>query len=292
MAGGGSTMSYQEVLGNLAVAISISESPDMPVLGLSDEHLRDAMAEIARHLLALGARLVYGGDLRQLGFSELLFELVARHPRDADEGDERSGIINYLAWPVHMLQPPINLEKAVADLEGTATLVCLALDGSHLSMVERGRLGSHQPTEAEWSEGLTAMRRTMLAETNARILLGGRVENYKGVMPGIAEEALLSLQVGQPLFLLGGFGGCTHDIAQTLGLVAPWAMSRPSWPRQSSFESFSSSGLNNGLNAEENAILAQTPHVDQAVALILRGLLRLTGSRSKQGYESTDGLSD
>ena len=53
------------------------------------------------------------------------------------------------------------------------------------------------------------MRRTMLAQTNARILLGGRVENYKGVMPGIAEEALLSLQVGQPLFLLGGFGGCT-----------------------------------------------------------------------------------
>lgn len=68
-------MSYEEVLGQQVIAISISESPDMPALGLSDGHLRDAMVEIARHLLALGARLVYGGDLRQYGFSELLFEL-------------------------------------------------------------------------------------------------------------------------------------------------------------------------------------------------------------------------
>jgi hypothetical protein len=83
-------MSYQEVLGKQAVAISTSESPDMPALGLSDEHLRDAMAEIARHLLALGARLIYGGDLRSGGFSRLLFELVARHHRDADEGDNRN----------------------------------------------------------------------------------------------------------------------------------------------------------------------------------------------------------
>ena len=76
-------MSYQEILGQKTIAISISESPDMSVLGLGDEHLRDAMAEIARHLLALGARLIYGGDLRQHGFSDLLFELVARHRRDA-----------------------------------------------------------------------------------------------------------------------------------------------------------------------------------------------------------------
>jgi H+/gluconate symporter-like permease len=77
-------MTYREVLSQRVIAISTSESPDMPVLGLTDEHLRDAMAEIARHLLALGARLAYGGDLRAYGFTDLLFELVARHSRDAD----------------------------------------------------------------------------------------------------------------------------------------------------------------------------------------------------------------
>jgi hypothetical protein len=69
-------MSYREALSQRVIAISTSESPDMRALGLSEEHLRDAMAEIARHLLALGARLVYAGDLRAHGFSELLFELL------------------------------------------------------------------------------------------------------------------------------------------------------------------------------------------------------------------------
>ena len=39
------------------VAVSASESPDMAVLGLSDEHLCDAMAEIARHVLKLRVAL-------------------------------------------------------------------------------------------------------------------------------------------------------------------------------------------------------------------------------------------
>ena len=47
-----------------AIGISVSESPDMRALGLSDGHLRDAMAEIALHLLASGNSLTYGGDLR------------------------------------------------------------------------------------------------------------------------------------------------------------------------------------------------------------------------------------
>ncbi|EML9403055.1 hypothetical protein RFI33_001470, partial [Klebsiella pneumoniae] len=103
-------MTYREMLSQHVIAISTSDSPDMPVLGLSQQHLYDAMTEIARHLLALGARIVYGGDLRANGFTELLFELVARHRRDADEGDERSSILNYLAWPVHMQKDSSDLE--------------------------------------------------------------------------------------------------------------------------------------------------------------------------------------
>lgn len=271
-------MSYHEVLGRQAVAISTSESPDMPALGLSDGHLRDAMAEIARHLLALGARLIYGGDLRHQGFSELLFELVSRHRRDAGDGDDRAGVTNYLAWPVHILQSASALENAAIDLDGSAELVCLKLDGARMSRAERHRIASRPPTEVEWADGLTAMRRTMLAEANARIVLGGRVDRYKGAMPGIGEEALMSLRDGQPLFLMGGFGGCARDIAETVGLVAPWAASRPAWPGRSAFSSFSAPHLNNGLTFEENATLARTPHVDQAVGLILRGLVRVTGA--------------
>ncbi|GJA34618.1 MULTISPECIES: hypothetical protein [Aeromonas] len=268
-------MSYEEVLGQQVIAISISESPDMPALGLSDGHLRDAMAEIARHLLALGARLVYGGDLRQHGFSELLFELVSRHRRDSAENDYHADVMNFLAWPVHILQPAPSLKSTVDDLEGSAELVCLQLDGTRLPLDERLRLAQQQPTEAEWSDGLTAMRRTMLAVSDARIVLGGRVDKYKGSMPGIAEEALMSLQSGQPLYLMGGFGGCTRDITETIGLVQPWATSHAAWQGRAEFERFSVAALNNGLSVEENQMLAMTPHVDLAVMLILRGLMRV-----------------
>lgn len=270
-------MSHRQALGQSTVAISISESPDMAALGLSDAHLRDAMVEIARHLLALGARLVYGGDLRAHGFSELLFEVVARHHRDADEDDDRAEVVNYLAWPVHIRMAAAELEKISADLEGLAQLICLALDGTVLDPTVRQGLAQCQPTDAEWATGLTALRRLMRSETQTRIVLGGRVDQYKGVMPGIAEEALLSLQIRQPLFLLGGYGGCARDIAETLGLIPSWSGSRPAWPGRSEFEVYTAPDLNNGLTDEENATLARTPHVDQAVTLILRGLLSSPG---------------
>ena len=268
-------MSYQEVLGQKTIAISISESPEMSALGLGDEHLRDAMAEMARHLLALGARLIYGGDLRQHGFSDLLFELVARHRRDADEGDSRSGVINYVAWPVHILQPIADLETQIAEVEDSAELVCLRIDGSGLPIEERRGLPSQVPTEQEWADGLTSMRTTMMSNSDARIVVGGRVEGYKGTMPGIAEEALLSLRAGMPTFLVGGFGGCTRDIAETLGLIQPRPTSNPRWAHRSEFAAFTAADLNNGLTDQENAVLAYTPHVDQAILLILRGMMQL-----------------
>jgi hypothetical protein len=271
-------MTYREALSQRVVAISTSESPDMPVLGLTDEHLRDAMAEIARHLLALGARLAYGGDLRTHGFTELLFELVARHRRDADEGDERASVTNYLAWPVHIPKAAADLERYASDLAGSAELVLLTLDGHRWTMAERRMATQTQPTEAQWAQGLTAMRKVMRDQIHARIVLGGRVDGYKGAMPGIAEEALISLQARQPLFLMGGFGGCARDVAETLGLVSPRAASRQAWVGRKSFEGFTSADLSNGLTREENTTLVHTPHVDQAVTLILRGLLRVAGA--------------
>ena len=73
------------------VGISISNSPDLALRGLglrklagekeapSSGHLRDAMCEFARFLLAGGTTLAYGGDLCTGGFTEVLFELVAAY---------------------------------------------------------------------------------------------------------------------------------------------------------------------------------------------------------------------
>ena len=268
-------MTYREMLSQYVIAISTSDSPDMPILGLSEQHLCDAMTEIARHLLALGARIVYGGDLRAHGFTELLFELVARHRRDADEGDERPGVLNYLAWPVHMQKDTRDLEGISVDLKGMAKLVLFNRDGIQIPIAERVYYTPSMPSDEDWGKGLTAMRHAMLHNTHARIILGGRVDKYKGVMPGIAEEAILSLRAKQPLFIMGGFGGCAKDIAESLNIVNAMGMPVRDLAGRKEFDVFSFEDLNNGLTVEENIVLAQTPHVDQAIAMVLRGLFRL-----------------
>jgi hypothetical protein len=267
-------MTQKEPLSDRVVAISISESPDMASLGLSSEHLTDAMAEVARYLMSMGARLMYGGDLRPDGFTLVLLELVERYRRDAEDGDERVSFTNFFPWPVHVTLSAEDVSQRVAAASGVAELVFLTAGGGVMSAEERGQMTARQPTDDEWSDGLTAMRAVVTTKSDARVVLGGKVEGYKGKMPGVAEEALDALRAGQPLFLLGGFGGCARDIAEDLGLVQARTQGRRDWPSRSAFSNFTTDSLNNGLDAEENRSLATTVHVDEAVTLILRGLLR------------------
>ena len=260
------------------IAISTSESPDIATFGLSEGHLRHAMAEIAIFLLSSGANLAYGGDLRPNGFTKLLFDLVLRYRR---RGDKNVRVTNYLAWPIHISMKADAMNALAGELQGFAQLVLIGKDGERMALEDRQELPFHEPDAHEWGTGLTAMRQTMCHESDSRILLGGRVEGYKGFMPGIAEEALLSLQSGQPVFLVGGFGGCTRDIAETLGLVETWAGSRSAWPGREGFKRYAQADLHNGLSVEENRVLASTPHIDQAVVLFLRGLHRLRDGGTK-----------
>ena len=267
-------MTQQRPVGGPAVAISVSESPDMRVLGLSDGHLRDAMAEIALHLLASGTSLAYGGDLRTNGFTRLLLSVLERygdHPRHHG----RIAVTDYLAWPVHVR---MTLEELRAFEDGhtpSAQLIFLALDGTQLERQERQALRAHEPSAEEWVCGLTNMRIVMRDKTRSRIVLGGPVEGYRGRMPGIAEETLLSLQAGRPVFLLGGFGGCARDIAETLGIADPWTGSGREWNGRQIFRTYSPENLCNGLSGDENCVLATTPHIQQAMTLVYRGLRRV-----------------
>ena len=266
----------------MTVAISTSDSPDMTALGMGEGHLKEATAELAIQLLAAGTNLAYGGDLRAHGFTQLLFQLVLRYTSTADLASTVR-VTNHLAWPVHIRIPVDKIEALAAELEGAAELVLLQCDGTPLAINARRSLRTHEPSEDEWFSGLTAMREFQRSSTDARVLLGGQVTDYKGRMPGVGEEALVSLRAGQPLFLIGGFGGCARDVAETLGLVKPWARSHNGWPGRRKFEPWTGRNLNNGLSLEENEALANTPFIGQAVMLVLRGVHRLRKQRRKRG---------
>ncbi len=274
-------MSASEFAAVTAVGVSVSDSPDLSRLGLSSGHLHDATARIAWQLLASGRSLAFGGDLRKHGFAELLAELVPRyrnHPRHS----ETIVVTDYLAWPVHIRMTPNEIAAFSAEHESCARVLFLALDGTRIAPGERLKLRTREPNDEEWTEGLTAMRTVMRRETRARIVLGGRVEGYRGAMPGIAEEVCLSLAIGQPVFLIGGFGGCARDIAETVGLARRYAGSRDEWAGRERFRDTAPGDLRNGLTSGENAILAETPHIETATALVLRGLGRVLGDCDRQ----------
>ena len=254
------------------IAISISESPDLPRLGMSGRHLARAMETMATYLLSSGYRLAYGGDLREGGFTEQLFELVSRYDRSPESRD-LPAVVDYLSWPACAALPLDEYRDLSMRLGDSAEVKCLAYDGTVLEGFEFPETPVENKHEIATS--LTAMHRTMLKETSARVVLGGKVNGYRGAMPGIAEEALLTLQAGKPLYVAGGFGGCARDIAETMELVKPLHdPPRSAWDGHAAFSAYRVDALNNALTDDENRTLAKTPHIRQAVGLILRGLDR------------------
>src|SRR5581483_7280767 len=103
-------------LKGITIGISISESDNLSELGYSVSHLKDAIIEVARYILASGGKLAYGGDMRQGGFTELIFDLLAYYKADKTlQPQER--FYSYLAYPI---STTLSLEKE-ADLRQNVT---------------------------------------------------------------------------------------------------------------------------------------------------------------------------
>jgi hypothetical protein len=205
-------------LNGMTVALSISESDDLGDFGASSLHLVSTMIEVARHTLCHGAVIAYGGDLRErrpYGFTRQLFELV--HAYD-DLGRQRlERIRNYLAYHI-AAELPKDEESRLIEL---ATFV----KPLPQNLADRFQLdpGKRQPIPDDTPEHryirarcLTAMREAMCQDTDARIMMGGRVSGHQGKYPGLLEEAYLTLCAGKPLYLVGGFGGCARLLIQMI----------------------------------------------------------------------------
>ncbi len=302
--------SQRSFLSSQIMGISISESPDLAQLGLGYVHLQDAMVEFARYLLASGASLAYGGDLRQGGFTEVLFELVQTHNQSGLPPYER--IINFLAWPIHL---KLNLEqkaalKKIARFRPTAPPADLDVDPTTFVAPDSVE------NQYIWARCLTAMREEMSRSTDARLLLGGRLTGYKGKYPGLVEEAFIAMRNEKPLFLIGGFGGCPKVIIDALRGGHPEPLhtdvqikANPGYgelityynshierlPDHSQeaidydqlvefFNKKGVEGVHNGLSVEENEQLFSTPHIPMMISLVLKGLATLA---KKRKHEST-----
>jgi hypothetical protein len=62
-------------------------------------------------------------------------------------------------------------------------------------------------------------RRFAMSEASvARFAISGWTAGHRGRVPGIAEEVMLTLAFGKPVYVAGGFGGAAADLGILLGL--------------------------------------------------------------------------
>lgn len=273
------------------VAISISESPDSSSLGIGKAMFEDLSVELARHLLVSGAHLVYGGDLRPGGFTELFKDLAYQYGIYEKDKTLKNYFTNYLAWPIYIgMTPATQAEYKFCRVHCQKAAIPDTIPTDlHGQMVP--------PNTVEklyyWAESLKAMRQEMESNIDARIILGGRVAGFKGYMPGLYEEAINAANSKHPIYLLGGFGGAAYRLIKLIkGETTSEEMfgeccSYSSYQEFVSFldkekkqmnfnalDVFSNNmdALKNGLTKEDNERLFVTTNVTEIIALVLKGL--------------------
>lgn len=149
----------------------------------------------------------------------------------------------------------------------------------------------------KWASSLNKMRMQMQQDSLARIVVGGKVTGFLGYMAGIAEEFMVSVDKKQPVFLIGGFGGATHVIAdilegkatsETLKSLAQsdtkylelyqWCENNDHHMDYEHFDKYNWKDLNNGLSEEQNRILFHSVDIVEIVSLVLLGLSNIVSS--------------
>ncbi len=287
-----------DVLRGRVIQISISESEDLEKLGYGQSHLIDAKIEIARHLLSAECKLMYGGDFRKNGFTNILIDLVEAY----SNRDNTPHFHSYVNWPndkglTTKLKASFS-EKIEVHQPGLPADITSTLS----------RKNYLQPKEPKhhyvWARALTYMREKMIESSNAHIALGGAITKYKGKYPGVIEEIYLASNKNQPIFLIGTFGGAASAIYKMMTGSLDVIQSPSSSLSKQAIEFFNKNkpktesnidfeevakhfskigveGLNNGLSVDENERLSKSPHLPEIISLILKGLAAKFNSNGK-----------
>lgn len=288
-------LSRKYFLKGKTIGISISESDNINELGYGIFHIKDAIIEIARYILATGGKLAYGGDMRQGGFTELIFDLLAYYKADK-QLPPHERFHSYLAYP---LSTTLSSEKEAELRQNVLFKKVSPPEDLQITDLKEFLKPDSTDNLYIWTRCLTKMREEMEAACDARVFIGGRTIGFKGKCPGILEELLVALRYKHPVYLVGAFGGITKEAIKALSgkqsysFMNDYYLNNPEYgnlfllynqkhpeslidyPQYFSIlQEFGVNGLSNinGLTRDENLRLASTPHISEIVYLILKGL--------------------
>lgn len=285
------------------IGISISEvqGDGFSSNHLHPDHLIRLAQDLARHLLARSATLIYGGDLRPDGFTEFILDEAAIL-KERIRGDLQI-IENHLAWPLYVSTPEIVSWRArYCQVMKTVEHDIPADVAAGVS--KKVPLPPNTPESSYvWSRCLTEMREKSIASSTIRICAGGKLSGYKGKMPGVLEEIILSLNSQKPTFLLGAFGGVVGNVCSVLlskdvpeALTEKWQITHntgysdiqaiaKTYGNRCDYnavidtlqrQNISDMASRCGLSEDEYKNVMCSPFIDECLHLILKGLKKLT----------------
>lgn len=185
-------MPQNRPLEGMAVGISISEAEDLANTGFTPNDINLVTVELCRRLVALGAQVVLGHQWRPGGIMEQVTRFAQAYHMESGASGQPI-VHNVMAWP----------------------------DKASLSEFDREQLKNlvkiyeaEEPLERP--EALTAMRQQITQIAKARICLSGKMNSYEGSMPGLIEEAFLSINQGEPVYLSAMMGGAAAALIECI----------------------------------------------------------------------------
>lgn len=290
-----------------SLSIGLSASPaDTHPPGVSELHFEDAWLDLARMLVLGGSTLVFGGDLRPGGLTDQLLELAEQRTALAPRGARRRAapIVSRLAWPLYFDLT----DEREAQLVDRVAFKRVPPPASTVATYPEVKVPPSTPgARYLWSLSMTRMRRTVLDDVTAMVVIGGRSIGYAGRYAGVVEEILLALRRGTPVFLLGGMGGAAAAVGQVLlgrtptRLTSAYQLRADVAPAELAFVDHYNArisrdggadeptpidhdavlaflrerglaGLNNGLSDDENRLLLSSPSMHELSPVLLKGL--------------------
>ena len=213
---------------NLRVCLSGGGSDhEIEAAGVGMPHINDLFVRLARRLLEARCTLVYGGTLANLSdnLTVALIDAARGWIQDRNEANncpattaaqlDDPPFINYSAWPNTRY---VKLQHR-ADLAGMCAFEQIYPPGAARPLPTDAAYRRSATGMTHAANALTAMREVTADPHHGfalRIVLGGKIANAAGWMPGIAEEVMCSLDADQLPIILGGFGGCAMLLADFL----------------------------------------------------------------------------
>lgn len=289
------------------VGLSISESDDNLQLGFPSWQVNRATLQIVAALFGQGASVVFAHDWREDGVMEAVYgfarQIQPPLPMSPDDAAaKRQPVLrNLIPWPESPRLPEHDLDM----LSSTLRVEPAGLPSELRAVDEEARRAAPDGPIYRYlrARGLTFLRHRLNDTCHVRLCIGGRRAGFVGRYPGVAEEAMIALQDGKPLYLASFLGGATKQIVDAIEgkkmadefcnpLPLKDLYEHPPVSEQDEgtrndrvidrvaiWSSFAEVGREklaavNRLTVAENDELHHTPIIDRTIELVLNGISR------------------